>query len=253
MTQLQETDTDDVSDDADPVPGRNGVTIPEAYCTNCNRKGHAHQYCPQAPMVQGMQVHTTLTQVEKPKPTKPKNIIPDTWIIVDSGSTISSICNPKLLHDVTTLDDPLKVYANDGNHQVYSQTGTLNILPFKVYHSTNSIANILSLADLCDHFRVILDSGHDECIRVHVSEHETLQFNRCDSGLYYIDLKDSSNAFTPYSFFSTVKANKEFFSSREIHQADKARTLQANLGWPSTADFKSYIKNNLMINCDITF
>ena len=255
MAQLRDSDTPTESENTpasqELVPGRNGVTIPATYCTNCDSKGHAYAYCPHAPMVQGMQIHATLAQV-KPKPVKPDTIIPNTWVILDSGSTISSICNPKLLHDVTTLEHLLKVYANDGNHQIYSKTGILNILPLQVYHNTASIANILSLSELCNHFRVTLDLGNDECIHVHVSNHETLRFNQCESGLYYIDLSDSSDKITPYSFFNTVKANKEFFSPREVHQADKSRVLQAKLGRPSTADFKTYIKNNLLINCDIT-
>ena len=248
MAQLQEN--------PDAVPGNNGVIIPLAHCTHCNSKGHAKSYCPELVTMQGMQVHTVpdihtapavLAQVEK----KAKSLISDSWIILDSGSTISSICNPDLLSNVTTLEHPLKVYTN-GGHQLYSQAGTLNVLPFEVYYNPESIANILSLSEVCDHFEVVLNSKNNQSIYVHVSKHQVLRFKRCDSGLYYIDLNANSEPITPYTFFTTVRANKEFFSPREIHSADKARQLQANLAWPSTADFKSYVKNNLLIDCDIT-
>ena len=108
------------------------------------------------------------------------------------------------------------------------------------------------MSEVCDKFEVVLQSKTDPSIYVHVSEHQVLRFQRCSSGLYYVDLNANSEPFTQYTFFSTVRANKEFFSPREIQRADNARQLQANLAWPSTADFKSYVKNNLLINCETT-
>jgi hypothetical protein len=103
-----------------------------------------------------------------------------------------------------------------------------------------------------------MDSAIDHSISVHLLASNIIKFSRCDSGLYFLDtnlnanLNDAKNPVKPYSFFTTVRANKEFFSPHEIEGADKARILQAQLAWPSTADFKTYVKNNLLINCSTT-
>ena len=144
------------------------------------------------------------------------NIISEDWILLDSGSTISSLKNRNLLRDIRTIPDPLRVYTN-GGHKDYSQVGMMKIMPFEVYLSETSLANILSLADVSDHFRVTMDSDRDHSLHVHISEQSILRFRRCGSGLYYLDTKsyDNNNDTVinyPISFVQTVAANKEYFS-----------------------------------------
>jgi hypothetical protein len=79
---------------------------------------------------------------------------------------------------------------------------------------------------------------------VYIDEHTSLKLIECASGLYYYDPtvgnKNNDNI-TLYSFFSTVKANKKYFTHAELEGADKARNLQASLRWPTTEDFKKHI------------
>ena len=44
----------------------------------------------------------------------------------------------------------------------------------------------------------------------------------------------------------------EFFKKEYIERTNKARKLQEYIGWPSTQAFKSYIKNNLLLNYSTT-
>ena len=62
----------------------------------------------------------------------------------------------------------------------------------------------------------------------------------------------SKHLVSNYSFLSIVVSNKQYFTRREIEQADKARILQAHIGWPATDDFKRLVSDNLLLNCDIT-
>ena len=53
-------------------------------------------------------------------------------------------------------------------------------------------------------------------------------------------------------FVQTVASNKTFLTSNEVKDADKALYYQELMGWPSMSALCSYIKNNLITNCDIT-
>ena len=49
-----------------------------------------------------------------------------------------------------------------------------------------------------------------------------------------------------------MEENKEGFSARQIKDAELARSLYQKTGCPSTKDFKSMIRNNMLLNCPIT-
>ncbi len=242
-----------------PVAGYNGVVCPNTRCYICHNKGHAAYYCPEKSRthgLQGVQVGTMLTQIKPELPESKSDIISQDWILLDSGSTVSSLRNPDLLENIKKIDETLRVYTN-GGFKDYNEKGMMKLLPFEVYYNKNSLANILSLADVCDHFRVTMDSARDHSLFVHVSDHTVLRFCRCGSGLYYLDTTSVNNSNTdinayPVSLLQTVAANREVFSKREIEGADNARILQAHIGWPSTSDLKMYIKNNHLINCKVT-
>ena len=51
---------------------------------------------------------------------------------------------------------------------------------------------------------------------------------------------------------NSVDNNKQQYSKKEINRAVKARQMHQLLGWPSTQHFKSYVKNNMLKNCDVT-
>ena len=112
------------------VAGRNGMTIKQAYCSKCDKHGHASDYCPK--------MQLSLAQ------SRTIPIIPRNWILLDSGSTISSVCNKDLISNVKPVTIPLTVYTN-GVIQTYSFTGTLNVFLLEVYYDGSSIANIGNL------------------------------------------------------------------------------------------------------------
>ena len=119
-----------------------------SYCSRCNKYGHSSAYCPRDLCVQGMQL--SLAQ------SRTTTAIPLDWLLLDSGSTISSVCNKQLISNLKPITTPLTVYTNGGS-QTYSFTGTLNVFPLEVYYDGSSIANILSLSKVCE--KVPSDNG----------------------------------------------------------------------------------------------
>ena len=233
-------------DGQSPVPGRNRLCFPNLRCFSCNRYGHTSRFCDQMRNVQGLQMSTTFAQS-----TSDSDMIPKSWLLLDSGSTISSVCNRNLLSNLEFCTEPLKVHCNGGSC-IYKESGTLNILPIRAYYSPKSIANVLSLAEVAASYRVTMDTDNNNSIFVHTDD-DILEFRSCKNGLFYLDIDNKTKlTVAPYSFLSTVKGNKQHFSRQELVGADKARRLQSLLSWPSTTDFKKYIRNNFIHNSPVT-
>jgi hypothetical protein len=117
-----------------------------------------------------------------------------------------------------SLDDSLRVHTN-GGHQDYRMTGTLQILPLEVYVNPASMANIVSLKDVYEKYRVMMDTEADPSMLVHHEDGKAYRFKSCGKGLFHmslttpdiVEVTDNHNV-TPYCFLSTVAANKEYFT-----------------------------------------
>ena len=76
-----------VRNDLPPLAGSNGETLANISCWKCMRAGHLSRHCPDRLRVQNVQLrYTQLTHT-------PSDIVPSHWLLLDSGSTVSSICN----------------------------------------------------------------------------------------------------------------------------------------------------------------
>jgi hypothetical protein len=72
------------------------------------------------------------------------SLIPDSWILLDSQSTVSVFKNPKLLSNVRPSSSTLRVHTNGGT-QLSTQLGTVTDFG-DVWFDPESLANILSMA-----------------------------------------------------------------------------------------------------------
>ena len=129
----------------------------------------------------------------------------------------------------------------------------------EVHYNPNSVANILSFKKVNDLAGVTIkyDSEVERAIYVYFSCGKAIKFIEDARGLFYYDTKNADKHIikipvNSYSFLSqTVESNKAKFTKAEILGADTSLSLQARCGWPSTTDFKKYVKNNLIDNCPI--
>ena len=184
------------------------------------------------------------------------------WLLLDSESNVSIFRNPSLVTDITkvTNGEELVLTSNGGTQDSEKQA---KFGDMTVWFNANSLANILSLSLVAEHFRVTMDTYVDNSFVVHLNDSIKLKFSCHPNGLYYCDtrniLKDDLHA--AFSFFQkayrtcnlqTVKENKSKYSKREIRKADEARHLSRVLGHPEQSVLERMIKHNVLQNCTVT-
>jgi hypothetical protein len=186
--------------------------------------------------------------------------IPNHYVLRDSDSSVSIFNNAAMLVDIHDVETPLELESNGGGHQVTYQMGTIPAFG-KVWFNEDSIANILSLADVRKARRVTMDSADDTAFHVHKPDGSGYaRFEEHPSSLY---LHDSTKPVVPYtgqsdinvtgySYLQTVADNKKLFTKRQIDAADKSHQLYRMLGRPGADRFMDIIRNNFIINCPVT-
>ena len=242
------------------MPGQDGATS-NVLCYGCQNWGHLRPNCPCGRSGHSlMQYGVCLMQCINYSNGFNDGTINRAWILLDSCSTLSCVCNPALITNVRPCDSDelMTVYTNRGQIE-YNQVGTLAILPFNVYFHEGSMANIQSLKDVSKKFRVTMDTTVENCMNVHVSDHHVLKFKQCSDGLHYLDTStlgssvfSSNSAVNGYSYLQTVTSNKRYFTCREVQGATDARNLQQLLWWPSKKTLHKAIVSPYLCNCNTT-
>ena len=251
------------------VAGSDNVTHAQITCFNCNNKGHYASACPTADGIQLLQARDTEQVNGEITDNKQQEIfeftfahvnshnrlIPNTWVLLDSQSTVSVFNNKSFLSSIRRSPKHLKVYTNGG-----TQTSTLigdvrNFGP--VWYNPNSLANILSLAEVRKRCRVTMDTAIEPAICVHRPNGSIMKFVEFTTGLYYYDTtkvqdNSSNTMLSDYSFVLTVEGNKSRFHRREIEGADRARDLYRKIGRPSHKQFEQILRGNGIRNCPVT-
>jgi len=222
------------------VKGTDGQARSHVQCYNCGWHGHYLTKCPAPRQNRGGMYHFycfTFNQVHL-------GGLPLTVIILDTGSTFNSFFNRQLLENIQVCNG-IRAYSNGGSMD-YSVNGSVQILPaLKAYYNEDSLANILSMAEVAKFYRVRMDSEQNNSIYVYISDTQYLEFTCLGRGLYCFDTVLKPKTITPEHtcLFSTVAANKECYSLSEVQGAENARTLQGRIGWPSDTQFASALIN----------
>ncbi len=127
-----------------------------------------------------------------------------------------------------------------------------------VWYNEDSLANILSLAQVRKRCRVTMDTAQEAAMVVHRKDGSMMKFKEFRSGLYYYDPKEpappnsTKSSVSDYCLIQTVDNNKRMFHRREVEGADRARELHRKLGRPSQKRFEHILNNGLLHNCPVT-
>ena len=181
-----------------------------------------------------------------PKLSSNKNI-PDTWILLDSQSTIDVFSNENLLTGIKKATTTMYIRCNAGIKSTNLQ-GHLSGYGW-VWYFPDGIANILSLSRVKEKFLVTFNSALDNCFHVH-KEGKILKFREAVQRLYYFDTAERHEESTV--LITTADDNKSKFLAYDYSRAKLARSIQCRIGRPSTRSFIHYVENNLIPNCPIT-
>jgi hypothetical protein len=232
-----------------PVAGIDGVTHVNIKCFACNHQGHYSGSCPtdgktNIQLLQATSGTDTIDDgVEKGVETSftfaqlPHTLIPKHWVLLDSQSTVSVFNNPVMLKNLHKSSTPLKVFTN-GGCQISHLIGDIPNFG-TVWYNPNSLANILSLAEVRKNNRVTMDTAVEPALCVHLANGSVMKFTEYSTGLYFHDARapkettHTSESVIAYSFLNTVEKNKKQFTPKEIEGANAARVLYRMIGRPS--------------------
>ena len=117
-------------------------------------------------------------------------------------STVSIFRNPSLVTDITkvTNGEELVLTSNGGTQDSEKQA---KFGDMTVWFNANSLANILSLSLVAEHFRVTMDTYVDNSFVVHLNDSIKLKFSCHPNGLYYCDTRNilKDDLHTAFTFF----------------------------------------------------
>jgi hypothetical protein len=163
-----------------PVAGTDGVTHAKIKCFTCNHKGHYSGFCPtddktNVQLLQATSGTDTIDDVKRKVAETsfifaqlPHTLIPKHWVLLDSQSTVSVFNNPVMLKNLRKSSTPLKVFTN-GGCQISHLIGDIPNFG-TVWYNPNSLANILSLAEVRKNNRVTMDMAVEPALCVHPRE-----------------------------------------------------------------------------------
>ena len=118
--------------------------------------------------------------------------LPKSWIFLDTQLTISVFNNRSMLSDIQPSEHKLRVQTN-GGYQDSNMKGVFkNLGP--VWFNRASIANILSLAEVCKVCHVTLDTKIEPTMCVHQKDGSLMKFAEHSTGLYVFDSASTSNS-----------------------------------------------------------
>ena len=177
------------------------------------------------------------------------SIIPKEWILLDNQSTVDVFANPEMLTNIREVDGSLSIHTQAGT-TVTKMKGELDGYG-PVWYCRDGIANILSLSNVKDKYRITYDSGSSNEFVVHKKDGGERRFKESCRGLFYMDTKNKSAVLV-----STVAENKSKYSNADYSRAVVARKLIKIIGRPSIRSYldivdKKRLKNNPVTRKDV--
>lgn len=174
-------------------------------------------------------------------------VIPSGSVGLDSMSSVDLFSDRRLLHNIHTVEDGIRIICNAGTVLV-TQMGTFKGYG-KVWYHPGAIANILSLSNVQKVYRVTYDSAEGNQFVVHRDDGTSRVFKATDKGLYASEVEGTRRG---VALISTVKENSQSYTRREVKRAREARRLMAIIGRPTEKRMLEIVSKRLLPNCPVT-
>ena len=294
------TDTSSKSSSSSGSVSR-GQKNPTIICRNCGKQGHVLVVCPQKNPPEQIHAMATepddasasseddsvliLAQVDDSIPVRPPRTYADALrghgpsddaifaqdatpaprrpissdlLLLDSQSTVHLFSQPDHVHNIRPAATPIRVHCNKGTLET-NQEADFGDTP--VYFDSRGIANVLSLYQLGQKFKVTYDStDRGGVFKVHTTA-GVLEFSPTVKGLHALNLRECPEAafllvndadLKYHSPVQTIRGNYEGFTKKQVQRATLARRLMGMIGAPTERDYQDMVRQNLLQDCPIT-
>ena len=175
--------------------------------------------------------------------------LPEQWLLMDSCSSKSIISNRDLLHGIHKAPQKLRVHCSAGS-KILDQQAWFGDYPTPVWYDPGGPANILSLGEVMKQFRVTMDSEQEHSINMYTTDGRLIKFTPLRAQIFSHELIVDPEQHS-WSFIQTVSGKQDYYTQREIGNADVARRFQNIIMRPSTRFMADTVIKN-MHNCPVT-
>ena len=180
-------------------------------------------------------------------------------LLLDSQSTVHLFSQPEHVDNIHPAATPIRVHCNKGTLKT---TQEANFGHTPVYFNARGIANVLSLYQLGQKFKLTYDStDRSGVFKVFTSE-GVVKFTPTSKGLHAINLQDNPKAAfllvndADFAFgnspVKTVRTNYEGFTKKQVHRANLACRIMGMIGAPTEREYQALVRLNLLQDCPIT-
>ena len=186
-------------------------------------------------------------------------------VLLDSQSTVNLFTNPEHMRNIRPATTPINVHCNKGTLTTNAEA---DFGDTPVYFDDRGIANVLSLYRLGRKFKVTYDSTDRGGVFKVNTKQGVVEFKPTINGLHTLNLKTNPEAAfllvndadlklpqpnEHQVHVATVRDTYNNFSRKQIEGAQAARQLMGMIATPSTRDFNTLLRLNMIPDwCPIT-
>jgi hypothetical protein len=188
----------------------------------------------------------------------PRRPICSDLVLLDSQSTVHLFSDPNHVKNIRPAIHPIRVHCNKGALET-TQEADFGRTP--VFFDPRGIANVLSLYQLGQKFKVTYDSTDRGGVFKVFTHAGVIEFTPTEKGLHAINLRENPDAayvlvndaeLTSPPPITTVRNNYEGFTKKQVVQATAARRLMGMIGAPTEREFQGLVRQNMIKDCPIS-